>query len=908
MTATLQLRFSPHSKREASAWFVPGTDASAWLTELVAWGVPSSALTLRIVPRSRTDRTPIGVLASVANSASPQVSYRCHAYGQIAGQLLVPIEAELSPQVTDEELRDLWPIETEFVWHPQAGLVAFGPEDRLTLADLLQPPPETQADWSAADPGVSCSSRLRAIEVLQPLSLGSIMQDARGDIGTQSKSLDQLPPSDNESSAGALRKTSNFLMRPFAAFAQWVTNQVPATASQETMWNRLERWAAQVLSPEWQSERDKELSRLMQMLEDDPDQGLKYALPMGGDAPRGVAPPSKQLSRRNVDFRLSSGGGPADAWNVSFEMQQKLTARYRELADREIRQGRHRRAAYIYAELLGDWSLAAAALRSGNHFREAAVLYEERLKRPADAAACYEEGGHWNEAIAIYEHLENFEAVGRIHRRLEQHEEADAAYLQAAKVHERNLNFLSAAKIYETELSAIDAAYETLRNGWPSSSQAQGCLKEGLQLLGRNGRHADATAWIDELNQRVYSTEPTAWLASTLADSSQNYPNESVRSHAANATRSVVSRVLTRSQSLRILPDHRLLQAVEKLVPSDRLLSRDCNRYLQIQESRQRTKSNLSVKPSSCVVQTRREGFLFGVDWIDAQATNRGFYALGRYEGRIGLAYAYWGSLGSPPQWQIWTDLPKYDGRPMLLAVARSEKPNVWLHAIGGLTMRTRDFDRAVVKTPPWAKPTTIAIAQTAQGGSVMLMEEDFGYSVNAFSPDQTPIVSHSIPVVERPTTSFLDDSPPAGIPCHARSMGAFFGLDDYLLQTSPTGGIIWHRFEETVTSLSGSTPNSRLRVAVGLGTGGVVMWPDIKHKEAFGETLRSPQTTFTLSGHLVAADESRIEVYTSNRCRLERIASIDSPARPVAVMPVGTNEFAILDRRSDLSLYRIDR
>ena len=493
MTATLQLRFSPHSKREASAWFVPGGDASAWLAELVSWGVASSSLTLRIVPRSRTDRTPIGVLASVANSVSPRVSFRCHAYGQIAEQLFVPIEAELSPCVTDAELQNRWPSDTEFVWHPQAGLVAFDADDCITLADLLQPPLETQADWSAADPGVSYSSRLHAIEVLQPLSLGSIMQDARGDIGTQSKSLDQLPPSDNESSAGAIRKSTNFLMRPLAAFTQWVANQVPGTANQETMWNRLERWAAQVLSPEWRNEREKELSRLMQMLQDDPDQGLKYALPMGGDAPRGVAPPSQRLSRRNVDFRLSSGSGPADVWDVSFSMQQQLTARYRELADREIRQGRHRRAAYIYAELLGDWSLAATVLRSGGHFREAAVLFEERLKCPPDAAACYEAGGHWTEAIAIYERLENFEAVGRIHRRLEEHEAANFAYLQAAKMHERNRNFLAAARIYETELGDNVAAYVTLREAWPSSSQAQACLKEGFQLLGRSGRHADAT-------------------------------------------------------------------------------------------------------------------------------------------------------------------------------------------------------------------------------------------------------------------------------------------------------------------------------------------------------------------------------------------------------------------------------
>ena len=911
MKATLQLRFTPRPQRETTAWFVPGSDPQVWLAEFVAWSVSSSTITLRMVPRSRADRTPIGVLASVDASTSPRVSFRCHAYGRIAEQLFVPIEAELWPHVTDEELHARWPSETEFVWHPQAGLVAFGPDDFLTLADLMRPPTETPADWTGADPGVSFSSRLHAIDVVKSLSPGSIMQDAQGDIGTQSNSLDELPPADGEPSAGALRKSSNFLMRPFASFAKWITKQVPATASQETMWNRLERWAAQVLSPEWQNEREKELSRLMQMLRDDPDQGLKYALPMGGDSPRGVAPPSQHLTQRDVDFRLSGGGGPADAWDVSFAMQQQLTARYRELADREIRQGRHRRAAYIYAELLGDWSLAAAALRSGGHFREAAVLYAERLDRPADAAACYEEGGSWTEAIAIYKRLENFEAVGRIHRRLDQHEEADEAFLQAARWHEQHDNHLAAARIYETELGQVVTAYGILKEGWNSSGQWYECLEEGFRLLGRTGRHADASAWIEELRQEPMPPERTAWLAKGLSGSAQNYPHESVRIEAANATRQVVSIALTKSQTSNALPDRRLLQVVERLVPSDRLLSRDCQRYMQVEEARTQVSPRRPIKSESQVLQTHRVKIGSGIDWIDAQPTNRGFYLIGLYEGWLTMVYSTWLALDakppSKPQGHTWSDIPKEACCPVLLAVARNERPQVWLHNVGGPKFHPHEFERTVVRDPAWTGPTTIAISQTAHGESVMLTEEDFGYDVVRFSPDGTPINSHSVPVVE-PIALKLDASQPAGIPRHARNEGAFFGLDDYLLQTSPNGEIIWHRFEETITSISGSTPNSRLRLAISLERGGTVMWPDIKHKQAFGETLRAPKTAFTLSGHLVAVDDSRIEVYSTTRCRLERVSVHRNAVRPVAVMPVRTNEFAILDQHCDISLYRIDR
>ena len=86
----------------------------------------------------------------------------------------------------------------------------------------------------------------------------------------------------------------------------------------------------------------------------------------------------------------------------------QLRAKYMELAGREMRLGRYRRAAYIYAHLLGDLTNAAAALIAGKHWREAAVLYRDRLKRPEMAAKCLEQGGLWAEAIEFYEQLERF--------------------------------------------------------------------------------------------------------------------------------------------------------------------------------------------------------------------------------------------------------------------------------------------------------------------------------------------------------------------------------------------------------------------------------------------------------------------------------------------------------------------
>ena len=198
----------------------------------------------------------------------------------------------------------------------------------------------------------------------------------------------------------------------------------------------------------------------MDMLNKDPDQGLQYALPLdGASAPgRGFAKPTSRLIRRLVDFTLRSRSVPADPWFVSASMRQNLAARYRELADREIRLGRHRRAAYIYASLLGDWGASAAALKAGGYYREAATLYQERLKRPFDAAVCLEEGGAWDEAISIYEKLGLHEKVGQLYRKLEQHENADRAYQAAIAWHVQHGDIMAAARLWEVELRQPEEA------------------------------------------------------------------------------------------------------------------------------------------------------------------------------------------------------------------------------------------------------------------------------------------------------------------------------------------------------------------------------------------------------------------------------------------------------------------
>jgi tetratricopeptide (TPR) repeat protein len=252
-------------------------------------------------------------------------------------------------------------------------------------------------------------------------------------------------------------------------------------------------WAASKLagiSQELEQLRNRELHRLIEMLDSDPERGLRHALPLDGPLGRGRLAPGAKLGARDTRFDLArvGGGGGRDHWDVPAEIRRRLLARYRVLALREQRLGRFQRAAYIHAELLGDLSAAATVLKEGRFFAEAAALYRDHLHQPRAAAECFVAGGFFTEAIAIFEKERAFLELGDLHRWLENEPAAEIAFRKAVEVKVGALDFTAAAVLLEERLRAPDEALALLGNGWPDSPQAALCLAAEFTLLGHLGR------------------------------------------------------------------------------------------------------------------------------------------------------------------------------------------------------------------------------------------------------------------------------------------------------------------------------------------------------------------------------------------------------------------------------------
>ncbi len=935
ITLPLRMQYSPSPVRPAAAWLIPGDDAADWLDELLQWGIPLAAVTLYPVPGVRGDTAPAGILAVVGKAAQPAVSRRCQPYGRIDGRgaaadsgsgvVYLPVEARIDPDATESELAALLTRQSGVhLLHPAVGLVRFLESDAYRVADLLRPAPVSEGQWDAAEPGVTLSQRLWSIEPISVPSVQMVLSEGRDEIGSQPLTGGQLPRSPEEPADNALAAAGRAVMRQIARLASWFGSRAAAPVGSAKP-GGLAQWAQQKMKQLDQAllaSRHSELLRLLHLLETDPEQGLRYALPLHSGDHRGIAPPSDRLTYRDIDFDLQRmrGGQPADPWDVPFDFQTRLLRMYHELATREIQLGRHRRAAYIYAELLGDLRMAAATLKAGRHFREAAVLYRQRLAQPEEAARCLEEGGLWIEAIGLYEELGEFEKVGDLYSQLEQPDPAREAYGRAVSKHRRDHDYLTAAKILETKLDDCDGAAECLDAGWPASRQASQCLEALFQLLGRHGRHKAASDKVAELRRQPPSDASLSLLES-LSRFARSYPDRDVQAQAADATRTLAAGCLRVVSPLKRLA---VLAAVRQLVPDDRLLARDCQRFSLIPpappptppvpRSSRRQPSQLKRR-STALTLVRTIQLPENVQWCSAMSAEHVFYAAGYGDNELVVVQGFWNGDVRQPSGSPWhyaaTRQP-----PVLLACGGDRQPVLMRQLPPGLDLPWRRFPPTdalpfsiKVGTPPWLSARAVAVQSTAGGQAHVLARGPIGLTLSSYSSADELLGSRSLAWSEIwPDGDGTYDFPTLhSVPFHVRD-DVCLGLEDRLILWRPPARTKVVDVGGTIRGLHRSARHSRSRVAVALERGALLYWDESQeHVAPFAEDLDEPVLRF-VGGWVVVAAVHQCRVYrTAENHQIHLEASVaHEQARPIAVLPTDQNDrFAVVAQDGIVAIYQ---
>ena len=919
ITAKLKMRYGPRVMRKTLAWYIAGSDPAVWLDEVTSWNVAQATIRLLPVPLSTSKREPCGAVVFLTDASPPSnASHRCVPYGKVADRLYLPVDGWLDPDVSNAELSSLFLERHTYVWHPASGLVAFEPGDILGISDLLNFDRPLSSQWNRAQPGVAISRRLISLVPETTPTIEMILEKGQDDIGMDNDALSELHPSPLEPNDDWKSTASRHGKRVLASMVRWITQRVPATSDEPTWINRFEQWAEQQLANFYSgldAARHKEILRLMHLLETDPDRGLRFALAIGGDAHRGRAAPGNRLVERQSNFDLDrlGGGRSTDYWNLSSDYQYRLTARYRELANREIQLGRFRRAAYIFAELLSDFDAAAGALVEGRHWREAAVLYRKRLNRPMDAARCLEQGGLWTEAIALYRELEEYEKAGDLHRRLEQVDSAHQQYRKAVNKHRSNGDRLSAANLLETKLNSVDEAIDELSAGWPHSSQACQCLREVFHILGRLGRHESTHQRITKFRDSPLPKKNRIELVNILADTATRYPDRTVQATAADCTRVLVSRQLSGAS---ISDSRQFLSAVSRLVPEDRLLGRDCQRYLQQKTTipTARTPKPSRRKRSLRLVHTIHLPGM-GVSWKAATWSGKQLFVAGHSDSELYLNRCSWAEPDRPGK--TWRTDPGLTESPIILAVDPQSDKFILVHVVGGPILTTEHVFQPSSECPIATRagsirgmsPGVVAAARTVHGITWLLESRGGHLTLVAVGPHGEQMSTQTVPMPE-PSLDFEDTPSVLPVPLHARGDRVYVGVVNKMLVFMKAIPIDTVEFAQRITSLVGSAPNTRTRIAATFARGGTVLWHDLEgvHMEPFAGDVPYPVVCFNRGGYLIVASEGCCQVYSTQGRRVQFEAELtNSNSKPIAVLSAPrTDQFGIVSEAGEISVYEL--
>lgn len=498
-----------------------------------------------------------------------------------------------------------------WIWLPHFGLVILEKQDRISAADLLKAPTidsavdQVRTLWKSPPQPPALPQRIAGFAVVDSDEAGAPLQDLASEFGQKAGELDKANPTGDGSNTGtgkgdgtsagladlasrgqawALRKLEKWFQPDDSSEsgdkdakgnrAQQIkaapsrSAAGPATGITKSLYEQLSKAVVR--------QREKQLNKLLQMSKTNPDEALKYAIPLAGDAAfRGLSIPGARLLPRTPSYSSGGASGPADFWGIDHELQKQLRDSYLEMANRETAAGRYRRAAYIYANLLADQASAAAVLEQGGHFREAATIYGEKLRRPDDQARCLMAAGLYEQAVEIFLARNDYLRAAEAWREAGEPEKAQQELRRAVQKLITSGQILKAANLLREELDSADEAMTLLWKQWPRGSEPLDASEEYFRLLASESDVPAVQVQLSDAIQRAGETHllELALLCQRIAS---RFSGSELQATASDACRMAIAEGAGRFSPIEM--DH-ATRALQRLEPQDPQLARDAARF-----------------------------------------------------------------------------------------------------------------------------------------------------------------------------------------------------------------------------------------------------------------------------------------------------------------------------------------
>ena len=404
---------------------------------------------------------------------------------KLAENLLIPVDAELLPALLDDEAAGLTR-DRGLIFLPDGEILGFDPRSPIDPMSLLTCEYQPRRSWQSLPDPPRLADRIEEIRVENSGGgddLPGNIEDAILDPGNEDVGSEVPRP-------GASGAGSTAIGRAAMGAGQgmiWLGKKLgmKGLAGMGAGWVRKAMEMAPRLSEAAIGRQSAALRELLrEFREGDPERALRHALPMGdpGDMRGAGFDESGNLTSRDTSYDLDSllrkdHSAPGSLWLGGQDVMAQLIREYQQAAERAMKRGDHRRAAYIYGKLLRDFRMAAHALLRGGLYRDAAALFLAKLDDPKSAALALESAGDLDRAIDLYRRVGEHEAAGDLLRKIGEEDAAMAEYrLAADRLVASAAGHLVAGDFLWKKTGQADLALEYFREGWRRRPQGNALL------------------------------------------------------------------------------------------------------------------------------------------------------------------------------------------------------------------------------------------------------------------------------------------------------------------------------------------------------------------------------------------------------------------------------------------------
>ncbi len=374
--------------------------------------------------------------------------------------LYLPIDAELTPALTEREARELVG-QHGLVFLPGGRVLGFAPREPLDLAALVRLDKVERRDWKRFPERPKQASRLASIKLDLPPEAEDKVIESGAPKGT---------PTSKEPASAANHLSLSIgraLMKAGEAL-DWKGLKQAGAGWIESLLSKVPSLGESVLGRQEAALRDL----LRELREGNVEEALRRALPMPepGGGRGATAAGDAKLPRHDIAYSLGNviGGprGPASVWLGAIDVQKELAAEYRKAAEAAIAAGDHRRAAFIYGKLLREYRAAARALAQGGLHRDAAIIFLAKCGDKRAAAAEFAAAGEVDRAVELYREEHEHLLAGDLLRSTGDEEAAVLEFQKAAESLARSESWREAAAILTQRARRNDLAITLLETGW----------------------------------------------------------------------------------------------------------------------------------------------------------------------------------------------------------------------------------------------------------------------------------------------------------------------------------------------------------------------------------------------------------------------------------------------------------